>query len=78
VKWPPAWNPIELSVGNNSTRAAVTEESELKKSPVCYICCQETASGDCNRMRTLVCVCQRNVRCSSEWCTKVINKSNIQ
>jgi hypothetical protein len=39
---------------------------------------QETASGDCNRLRTLVCVCQWSVKCSSEWCTYVVNKSNIQ
>jgi hypothetical protein len=26
--------------------------------------CQETISGDCNRLRTLVCVCQWSVKCS--------------
>jgi hypothetical protein len=40
--------------------------------------CQETASGDCNRPRTLVCVCHWSVKCSSEWCIQVVNKSNIQ
>jgi hypothetical protein len=40
--------------------------------------CQETASGDRNRLRTLVCVCQWSVKCSSEWCIQVVNKSNIQ
>jgi hypothetical protein len=30
--------------------------------------CQETASGDCNTQRTLVCVCQWSANCSSEWC----------
>jgi hypothetical protein len=28
--------------------------------------CQETASGDCNRLRTLVCVCQWSLKCSHE------------
>jgi hypothetical protein len=39
--------------------------------------CQETASGDCNRLRTLVCVCQWSVKCTSEWCIQVVIKSNI-
>jgi hypothetical protein len=29
--------------------------------------CQETASGDCNRLRTLDCECQWTVKCSHEW-----------
>jgi hypothetical protein len=36
---------------------------------------QETASGDCNRLRTLVCVGQWTLKCSSEWCIQVFNKS---
>jgi hypothetical protein len=40
--------------------------------------CQETAIGDCNRLRTLVCVCQWSIKCSSKWCIQVVNKSNIQ
>jgi hypothetical protein len=40
--------------------------------------CQETASGDCNRLRTLVCVCQWSVKCSHEsWVYKwSINRVN--
>jgi hypothetical protein len=38
--------------------------------------CQENASGDCNRLWTLVCVCQWTVKCSSEWWKQVVNKSN--
>jgi hypothetical protein len=38
-------------------------------------CYQETTSGDCNRLRTLVCVYQYSVKCSSKWCTQVVNKS---
>jgi hypothetical protein len=38
--------------------------------------CQETASGNCNRLRTLVCVCQWSVKCSFEECIQVVNKSN--
>jgi hypothetical protein len=37
--------------------------------------CQETTSGDCNRLRILVCVCQWSVKCSPEWCIQVVNKS---
>jgi hypothetical protein len=40
--------------------------------------CQETANGDCNGLRTQVCVCEWSVNCSSEWCIQVVNKSNIQ
>jgi hypothetical protein len=40
--------------------------------------CQETAGEDCSRLKTLVCVCQWTVKCSSEWCIQVANKSNIQ
>jgi hypothetical protein len=29
---------------------------------------QETASGDCNRLKTLVCVYQWSVKCSYKWC----------
>jgi hypothetical protein len=32
--------------------------------------CQETASGGCNTLRTLVCVCLWFVKCSSEWCVQ--------
>jgi hypothetical protein len=34
------------------------------------------AGGDCNTLRTLVCVCQWSVKCNSEWCTQVVNISN--
>jgi hypothetical protein len=44
--------------------------------PCVKIRCQKTVSGDCNRLRTLVCVCQWSVKCSSEWCMQVVNKSN--
>jgi hypothetical protein len=40
--------------------------------------CQETASGDCNRMRTLVFVCQWSVKCNYESCVNVVSKSQIQ
>jgi hypothetical protein len=30
------------------------------------ICCKETASGECNRLRMLVCVCRWSVKCSHE------------
>jgi hypothetical protein len=30
------------------------------------ICCQEMARGDCNRLRTLVCVCKWSVKCGHE------------
>jgi hypothetical protein len=30
-----------------------------------------------NRLRTLVCLCQCSVKCSSEWCIQVVNKINI-
>jgi hypothetical protein len=33
--------------------------------------CQETASGRCNTLRTLVCVCHWYMQCSSEWCIQV-------
>jgi hypothetical protein len=35
---------------------------------LCLIRCQETANGDCSRLRKLVCVYQWSVKCSSEWC----------
>jgi hypothetical protein len=37
--------------------------------------CQKKDSGDSNRLRTLVCVCQWSVKCSSEWYVQVVNKS---
>jgi hypothetical protein len=40
--------------------------------------CQETASGDCNKLRTLVCVCQWPANCSSEWCIQGANNANTQ
>jgi hypothetical protein len=40
--------------------------------------CQETVSEDCNRLTTLVCVCQWSVKCSSEWWIQVVNNSSIQ
>jgi hypothetical protein len=36
--------------------------------------CQETAGGDCNWLRTVVCVCQRSVSCGFLWCVQVVNK----
>jgi hypothetical protein len=56
----------EFSMGGCDKRTWVREAEE---SPLCYICCQETASGYYNRLRTLVCVRQWSVKCSSEWCT---------
>jgi hypothetical protein len=43
--------------------------------------CQETASGECNRLRTLVCVCQWSVKCSHEswvykWSTNRVTNPN--
>jgi hypothetical protein len=42
---------------------------------VVKICCQETASGDCNRLRTILCVCVSD--CVLTW-SNVVNKSKIQ
>jgi hypothetical protein len=66
------------SVDKSSARVAVTEDlsagswriSRGKRR------CQETSNGDSNRLRTLVSVCQRSGKCSSEWGMQVINKSN--
>jgi hypothetical protein len=71
---------VELSVDKGSARAAVTRGLECEKLTIslCRSRCQETASGDCNRLRTLVRVCQWSVKWtrSSEWCMQVVNKYN--
>jgi hypothetical protein len=41
------------------------------------ICCQETASRECNRLRTPDRVCQCSVKCNYELCVNVLNKSKI-
>jgi hypothetical protein len=40
--------------------------------------CQDSASRDCNKPYSRICVCQWSVNCSSEWCKQMVNKSNIQ
>jgi hypothetical protein len=47
----------------------------------CWSRYQETSSGDCNRLRILVCVKISDgaiIKCNYEVCVKMVNKSNIQ
>jgi hypothetical protein len=68
---------VELSVDKNSERTAVTRRPECGKlKNLSRSRCQETASGVCNRLTALVCVCQWNMKCSSTWCIQVVRKSN--
>jgi hypothetical protein len=60
----------EFSMGSCDKRTWVQEAEEFPS----VIYCQEMASGDCNRLRTLV--CQWSVKCSFECCIQVVNKSN--
>jgi hypothetical protein len=72
----PGTQLVELSIDKSSAEAAVTrgpEYGKLKNLPR-RSCCQEMASGDCDRLRTLVCLCQQSVNHSSEWCIQGINK----
>jgi hypothetical protein len=67
VKWPPAWDSVELSVDRSSAGATVTEDLSVgnRKISLGRSRCQETASGDCNILRIRVCVCQWTVKCTS-------------
>jgi hypothetical protein len=40
--------------------------------------CLDMASGDCNRLKTLVRLCQWSAKCNYESCVNVGNKSDIQ
>jgi hypothetical protein len=76
----PGTQLVELSVDKSSARAAVTRGPECKKVKNLHRWshCQEEGSGDCNKLRTLVCVCQWSVKCSSEWYIQGVNKSSSQ
>jgi hypothetical protein len=59
VKWSPASDSVELSVVKSYARAAVTSGpkcGKLKTLSLGRSCCQKTASGDCDGLRTL-CMC---------------------
>jgi hypothetical protein len=75
VKWPSAcvvsWQALHGRLWQKN-QGAVRWRISLGRSR-----CQETASGGCNRLSTLVCVCQWSVKCSSWLCIQVGNKSNI-
>jgi hypothetical protein len=79
VKWTPAWDPVSWFVSWQSVLHGRLWQENLDavswRISLCRSRCQETASGDCNRLRSLVCVCQWSVKCSSEWCIQVVNKS---
>jgi hypothetical protein len=46
---------------------------KAEESPPCYICCQETASEDCNRLRTLFCVSDLSNVVPSGVCNPISN-----
>jgi hypothetical protein len=74
-----AWDPVSWVVGSQRVLYGRLWQEDLStgswRISVDRSLCQETASGDCNRLRTIICVCQWSVKCSSEWCIQVINKS---
>jgi hypothetical protein len=76
------WNGHQRAASYKiSAGAAVTrgpERAKLKYRPLCWNRCQETASGDCDKLRTLLCVYRGSVKCSYDLCVQVVNKSNIK
>jgi hypothetical protein len=80
MNWSPAWDPVSLIVSWETVlHERLWQEDLSDRNWIISLdrsCCQETASEDCNKLRTLVCVCQWSVKCSSELCIQVVSKSN--
>jgi hypothetical protein len=75
----PGTQLIELSVERQFCTGVVTRCPECRRWRISLGRgrCQNTASGDCNRLKTLVCALQWSVKCSSRWCTQGVNKSSL-
>jgi hypothetical protein len=84
VKWPPAWDPLSWvvsSVDRSSAQAAVTTWAWEAEESLSVEAVARKRRVETNRLWTLICICQwsvKFVKCSSEWCIQVVNKSNIQ
>jgi hypothetical protein len=78
VKWPPAWDPVTWVVSWEAVLQGRLWQEDLSagswRISIVRSRCYETASGDCDRLRTLACVFQWSVNCSSEWRIQVVNK----
>jgi hypothetical protein len=68
--------PLLLEAGNWGT--GLVREPRIRGTFAVWCRYQATASGDGNRLRTLVCAWQWSVSCSHESYVKVVNKSNLQ